>query len=62
MRSTDYYRDRATYYRQAAEETLDPKMREQLDIFAKEYDELAEAAEHRICNSEGFSARRDYSE
>jgi hypothetical protein len=52
MNSPAYYRERAEHYRQAADEEGDPTLREQFDVLASDYDQLAEDAEHGGPNTE----------
>ena len=52
MNSSAYYRERTEHYRQAADEEGDPTLREQFDVLASDYDELAENAEHGVRNTE----------
>jgi len=45
MNGTSHYRQRAAHYRRAADKTDDPGLREQFNIFAGDYDELAERSD-----------------
>ena len=58
MNSPAYYRERAEHYRQAADEVGDPTLREQFDVLASDYDELAENAEQGVRNTEKFGRQR----
>ena len=58
MNSSAYYRERAEHYRQAADEVDDPMLREQFDVLASDYDELAEDAAHGGRNTEKFGRQR----
>jgi hypothetical protein len=58
MNSSAYYRERAEHYRQAADEVDDPTLREQLDVLASDYDELAEDAEHGIHDTQKLGKKR----
>ena len=45
-REPEQLRDRAEHVRWWARSTPDPKDRERLEVVARDYDEMAEAAEH----------------
>jgi hypothetical protein len=53
MNSMRYYRERAAHYRDAAEQTDDPSLREQFDMLSDDYDELALGLKRRPGDLEG---------
>jgi hypothetical protein len=48
MNSARHYRERAAHYRDAAEQTDDPRLREQFNMLSDDYDALALGLERRL--------------
>jgi hypothetical protein len=47
VRSAKHYRDRAAQIRRLIDAIRDPEMQTQLEVIAKEYEEMAEALQRR---------------